>query len=90
MVGHNHKCINGNMGIYLIRTEDIFFNGFALLCKTYLRAVEGDGPYGNRSEDAASILRAEGYEIRPIFVVVILLQARRLPNRIVCSHRSSQ
>ncbi len=31
MVGHNHKCINGNMGIYLIRMEDNLFHDLALL-----------------------------------------------------------
>ena len=31
MIWHDHKCVNANMGIYLIGPENIFFNGSALL-----------------------------------------------------------
>ena len=98
--------VGPNIQIILFIANDVFMEGslpdilpyFPINQPLYSSHKPGEGrrrgpwpgPYGDRAKRAASFLRAESDEICTFFAVVILLQARRLANWIVCPHRSSQ
>ena len=80
MVWHDYVFIDMHSGD-VVCGQDIFLHDPARGGKTYIRAAEGVGPYGDVRKNALPVLGAEGNKIGTGAAVIVLLQPQPFPFR---------